>query len=624
MIFKLDTRRVSHTAHKVVIGSILASMAACSAMAANSVTLAWTPSSDATVTSYNLYYGQGPRSYPSKLNVRTATATISNLTANTTYFIAVTAQTDTGLESDYSSEVIYTNAGAPVNQRPTLNAIADRLLQENNAAVTVSLTGIGSGSVTENQQLTLTAFSGSASVVPNPTINYTSPNPTGSLTLQPRAGASGSAIITVMVDDGGATDNTVMQTFIVDVQPANRAPTMDVITNMTVRANSGPQTVFITGIGPGSTNENQAITVSASSSKPTLIDPTIRMATPSGNSATLTFTPATNSSGTATLTVRADDGQPTNSITTRTFDVTVIRDIVAQTPLTNITLLPYTSFRYALSSPFPSANKIDYALETGSPDGVRLSVRKGTTFLSWTPSSAYASTTNVISVRATDAANASATTNYLFVVNVLDYLAVAAGTAAVEAGQNVSLPLYGVASDALSNLTFTVSWPSGKFSNPTLALASGSIFTSTLQVQGTNLQINLRAGVGKSFVGSNLVANLNFTTVSNQISSFIPMNTTIVSAVRPNNTQFAGRFPDVGEVVVVKDQPLLKSLISTNAARTLNLYGKVGRSYQVLYTTNLTTNPVWQPLTTYTHSSVAQSLPVNNSAPVIYYRLKQQ
>jgi hypothetical protein len=210
------------------------------------------------------------------------------------------------------------------------------------------------------------------------------------------------------------------------------------------------------------------------------------------------------------------------------------------------------------------------------------------------------------------------------VVNVLDYLSVAAGTAAVEAGQNVSLPLYGVASDALSNLTFTVSWPSGKFSTPSLALAPGSIFTSTLQVQGTNLQINLRAAAGKSLVGSNLLGNLNFTTVSNQTSAFIPMNTTIISGAKPNSTQFVGRFPDVGEVVVVKDVPLLKSLVATNASRTLNLYGKVGTSYQVLYTTNLTTSPVWQLLTTYSHTSVAQSLPVNNSAPVIFYRLKQQ
>ena len=624
MIFTLDTGRVRRAAHKFVIGSIFASLAACSAFAGTSVTLAWDPSTDATVKSYNLYYGSASRSYSSKVNVGTATTSVSNLVVGTTYYFAVTAQTDAGLESDYSSEVVFTPTAVLVNQRPTLNAIADLLLQENNAPVTVALTGIGSGSATENQTLTLTAFSGSTNVVPHPSVNYTSPNSTGSLTLQPRVGASGSTIITVMVDDGGATNNTVIQTFIVDVQPANLPPTIDAISNMTIRANSGLQTVTLTGIGPGSTNENQTVTLTASSSKPSLIDPIIKLAAPAGSTASLTFTPATNASGTATITVRADDGQPTNSITTRNFDVTVVRDIIAQTPLTNVTILPYASFRYPLSSPFPAANKVVYSLESGAPEGARLIPRKGTTYLTWTPSSTYASTTNIISVRATDFANSATTTNFLFVVSVYDYLNVSPGVAAVEAGQNVSLPLSAVCSDPLSNITFTISWPSGKFSNPTLALAPGSIFTSTVQVQGTNLQINLRAGAGKSFTGSNFVANLNFASATNQPSAFVPMTTRIVAGVRPNSTQLVGLFAGLGEVVVVKDQPLLKSLVATNSARTLNLYGKVGRSYQVLYTTNMTANTVWQPLTTYTHNSVAQSMSVNNSAPVIFYRLKQQ
>ena len=102
------------------------------------------------------------------------------------------------------------------------------------------------------------------------------------------------------------------------------------------------------------------------------------------------------------------------------------------------------------------------------------------------------------------------------------------------------------------------------------------------------------------------------------------MRTTILGGTRPANSPFLGLYQGLGEVVVVKDQPLLRSLVATNGARTLNLFGKVGTSYQVQSTTNMTTTPVWQPLTTYTHNSVAQSLPVNNSAPVIFYRLKQQ
>lgn len=81
------------------------------------VTLAWDPSPEYSVKSYNLYFGQSSRAYPSKLHTTNATATVSNLVAGATYYFAVTAETDTGLESDYSSEVVHTAepVGVPVN-----------------------------------------------------------------------------------------------------------------------------------------------------------------------------------------------------------------------------------------------------------------------------------------------------------------------------------------------------------------------------------------------------------------------------------------------------------------------------------------------------------------------------
>jgi hypothetical protein len=38
----------------------------------------------------------------------------------------------------------------------------------------------------------------------------------------------------------------------------------------------------------------------------------------------------------------------------------------------------------------------------------------------------------------------------------------------------------------------------------------------------------------------------------------------------------------------------------------------------------VTASPAWQPLTTYTHTNVAQSLTVGGSDPMIFYRLKKQ
>jgi hypothetical protein len=54
-------------------------------------------------------------------------------------------------------------------------------------------------------------------LIPNPSVNYTSANTTGSLTFTPRHNANGTAVITVTVNDGQAQNNTMIRTFTVTV-----------------------------------------------------------------------------------------------------------------------------------------------------------------------------------------------------------------------------------------------------------------------------------------------------------------------------------------------------------------------------------------------------------------------
>jgi hypothetical protein len=90
----------------------------------------------------------------------------------------------------------------------------------------VSLTGISSGPANEVQGLTITVVSSNPGLIPNPTVTYSSPNSTGSLSLTPVSGGTGSASITVTItDDGGTLGgglNSFAQVFNVTVfsQPA--------------------------------------------------------------------------------------------------------------------------------------------------------------------------------------------------------------------------------------------------------------------------------------------------------------------------------------------------------------------------------------------------------------------
>lgn len=77
--------------------------------AAQTVTLAWEPSPDSTVTGYNMYYGVASGTYTNLVDVGNASSgSIPGLVEGTTYFIAATAYSILGLESIFSNELSYT------------------------------------------------------------------------------------------------------------------------------------------------------------------------------------------------------------------------------------------------------------------------------------------------------------------------------------------------------------------------------------------------------------------------------------------------------------------------------------------------------------------------------------
>jgi hypothetical protein len=51
------------------------------------------------------------------------------------------------------------------------------------------------------------------------------------------------------------------------------------------------------------------------------------------------------------------------------------------------------------------------------------------------------------------------------------------------------------------------------------------------------------------------------------------------------------------------------------------LYGEVGLSYELQYTTNGFSATAWQPLLSYLQTNVAQQVVVTSSSPVVLYRL---
>ncbi|MBK8038201.1 MAG: tandem-95 repeat protein [Verrucomicrobiaceae bacterium] len=248
---------------------------------------------------------------------RTVTVTpAANLSG--TAIITVTVSDGTVSTSDTFNLTV--NA---VNDAPTLNSITNpAAISEDNGLQFRTLSGIGAGGG-ESQTLTVTATSDNAALIPTPSVTYTSPNTTGSVLYTPVANMSGTATITVTVNDGQAANNTFSRTFLVTVNAVNDSPTLDVITSpAAINEDAGQQTINLTGITAGPF-ESQMLVVTATSNNTGLIPhPTVSYTTPNTTGA-LTYTPVADANGSATITVTVNDQQASNNTFSRTFSVTV-------------------------------------------------------------------------------------------------------------------------------------------------------------------------------------------------------------------------------------------------------------------------------------------------------------
>ena len=242
-----------------------------------------------------------------------------------------------------------------VNNQPTLDSLPDVNLSEDAAEQTVNLAGITAGPE-ESQNLGVTALSSDPALLLNPTVTYSSADPTGTIKFTPVADQSGTATVTVTVEDAGldndfnttADNASFSQSFVVTVAAVNDTPGADVVADLTVNEDAGEQTVALTGIHAGG-GETQPLRVTAVSSNTDLLaDPTIQY-TSGEEAGTLKFTPVDNQYGTATVTLTVEDGGLDGDLSTssdnlsyaQSFNVTVgaVNDAPTIHAIDNLTVI---------------------------------------------------------------------------------------------------------------------------------------------------------------------------------------------------------------------------------------------------------------------------------------------
>ena len=259
--------------------------------------------------------------------------------ANGLATVTVTATDNGGIANggiDVSAPQTFTINVSLLNDAPTFTAGANQTVLEDSAAHTVPgwAANMSAGPADESgQALSFTVTNNNnALFVTQPAIAAN-----GTLTFTTAPNAVGNTTVTVVLrDDGGVlnggSDTSVAHTFSIAVTPVNDTPGFSPGANQAVLEDAGARTVTAwattLSAGPGDeSGQTLSFVVTADNTALFAVQPAI------ADNGTLTFTPAANAGGSATVTVQLRDnggtdngGFDTSAVQTFTIDVTPVND----------------------------------------------------------------------------------------------------------------------------------------------------------------------------------------------------------------------------------------------------------------------------------------------------------
>jgi YVTN family beta-propeller protein len=268
--------------------------------AAGSLTLSGTSSNQSVVANSGIVFGG------SGANRTVAVTPVANANGAATITVTVSDGSLTGSDTFVLTVIA-------VNDPPTISSVAS---QTGAAGVPVGPLALTVGDIeTPAASLTLSATSSDTVLVPIANIVFGGSGANRSVTVTPAAGSTGSAVITLTVNDGTTTAAT---SFNLTVTATNTPPTITNIADLSTAEDTATPAIAFT-VGDAETLVGN-LTLSGTSSNASVVANSGIVFGGSGANRTVTVTPVANANGTSTITVTVSDGQAT---ATDTFVLTV-------------------------------------------------------------------------------------------------------------------------------------------------------------------------------------------------------------------------------------------------------------------------------------------------------------
>lgn len=306
-----------------------------------------------------------------------------------------------GQSASSASGILTIIGGVVSNQPPSISGIPNATINEDTA-----LTGISfqvNDLETAPGNLVLSATSSDTNLFPVANILFAGSGTNRTLTLLPATNQNGSAIITLTVADTNAA--VASTSFLLTVNPVNDPPEFSKGPNQSVLENAGPQVAsnWATSLRPGPADEASQLlnfTVSNDNNALFAAQPAI------ASTGTLSYTPALNASGTATISVQLHDsgGTANSGVDTspaQTFTITILpanqRPVLAAMADQMVHLGATITLTNHATDPDPDL--LSYSL-SNAPAGAVIGSTSG--IFSWHPAPLDVNTTNLIAITVTD------------------------------------------------------------------------------------------------------------------------------------------------------------------------------------------------------------------------------
>ncbi|HEX4611804.1 MAG TPA: DUF4815 domain-containing protein, partial [Urbifossiella sp.] len=211
----------------------------------------------------------------------------------------------------------------PANTPPQISTVANQTVPENGATGALAFTV--SDAQTPATGLIVTASSTNTTLVPQSAISLGGTGGSRTVTINPAAGQSGTASITLTVADAGGLTDSDTFTLTVTVPPPPPPPSGNTPPHITPVGNQTLPAGGSTGAVPFTVSDAEtpaaSLTVTTSSTNTALVPQSAIIVNGAAGDRTVTITPAAGQIGTATITLTVTDAGGLTA--TDTFTVTV-------------------------------------------------------------------------------------------------------------------------------------------------------------------------------------------------------------------------------------------------------------------------------------------------------------